>query len=478
MSFTSYEFVLFFAVLVMVRSCLRNFGLEKWFLLAASIAFYMSWSIPCVLLIICTSLSDYFIALKMGSSTHPGSRRRLLVMSLVFDLGLLGFFKYANFFLGILGAASNVVGWHVGSLHYNIILPPAISFYTFASLSYVLDVYYERIPACNSARDYSLFLTFFPKLLSGPIVRARELLPQFKQPVGATTEDIEVGLAYFIMGAVKKLVIADQIAPHVNLIFSSPTQYDALTLLQGALGYTVQIYCDFSGYTDMAIGCGRLLGFRFPDNFQMPYSSSNITEFWRRWHITLSQWLRDYIFLPLEIATRYNPNPMLRVSVNMMVTMLLCGLWHGPSWTYVVWGGFHGVALTIHKLWTTKNPLAPLKDHRLFQFVWGGFAHVLTLGVVVMSMVFFRANTVSDAFAYLGHLVSWSHNGTRLMSPYILSAIAAVFLVHLVVNKDRNFAEELPRMALPLRIVGYASLLLLLVALGSSRSTAFIYFQY
>jgi alginate O-acetyltransferase complex protein AlgI len=314
--------------------------------------------------------------------------------------------------------------------------------------------------------------------LSGPIVRARELLPQFNDRRRATAEDFEVGLAYFMIGAVKKLVIADQVAPHVNLIFSAPAQYDALTLLLGVLGYTVQIYCDFSGYTDMAIGCGRMLGFRFPENFKMPYSAANITEFWRRWHITLSQWFRDYLFLPLEIATRSNPSPMLRVSLNMMATMLLCGLWHGPSWPFVIWGGIHGAGLTIHRLWTTWNPLSSLKDSRGFQFVWTGVSHGLTLGLVVLSMIFFRSQTVSGAAVYFHRLFVWSPDGVRLISPYILAAVAGVFLVHLLVNKDRNFAEELPRMSLVPRIIGYASLLWLLVVLGATDASPFIYFQF
>jgi alginate O-acetyltransferase complex protein AlgI len=478
MNFTSYEFILFFAVVLAVRSCLRNFSVEKWFLLAASLAFYLTWSVPCILLILFTSLSDYLITRKMGQTTRPVPRRRLLVMSLVFNLGLLGFFKYANFFLENLAAALTVLGWHVGRWHCNTVLPPGISFYTFASISYVLDVYYERMPVCTNARDYTLFITFFPKLLSGPIVRARELLPQFKDRAHATTEDVEIGLVYLLIGAVKKLVIADQIAPHVNLIFSAPAQYDGLTLLEGVVGYAVQIYCDFSGYTDMAIGCARIMGFRFPENFKMPYSSANITEFWRRWHITMSQWFRDYVFLPLEIATRSNPRPMLRVSANMLTTMLLCGLWHGPSWTFVIWGGIHGVALIIHKFWTTWNPFALLKGHRLFQIVWTGCSHGLTLGVVVLNMVFFRARSLGDAGSYLHHLFSWSHSGTRLLSPYILSAVICVFLVHLLVNKDRNLAEELPRMSAARRILGYASLLLLLVVFGATDSETFIYFQF
>ena len=253
MTFTSYEFFLFFAAVVLLRSCLRGPGAEKWFLLAVSIAFYLTWSVPCILLILFTSLSDFAIARKMARTTSPIPRRRLLVMSLVFNLGLLGFFKYSNFFLENFAAGLNALGWHVGHWHCNTILPPAISFYTFASISYVLDVYYERMPACESARDYTLFITFFPKLLSGPIVRARELLPQFRDRVRVTTEDVGIGLAYVLIGLVKKLAIADQVAPHVNLIFAAPAQYDGLTLLLGVLGYTVQIYCDFSGYTDMAI---------------------------------------------------------------------------------------------------------------------------------------------------------------------------------------------------------------------------------
>lgn len=478
MTFTSFEFILFFLLVLTVRRVLPGFRAQKWFLLAASLAFYMSASVPCVVLILCTSLMDFTVARKFGRTRDPVVRRRWLIVSLIFNLGMLGFFKYANFFLQNFGAALNAVGCHVGPLHYNVILPPAISFYIFSSLTYVLDVYYERMPVCESVRDYVLFLSFFPKLLSGPIVRAREFLPQLKERASLTAEDFETGLAYFIMGAVKKLVIADQVAPHVNMIFSAPTQYDGLTLLTGAVGYTIQIYCDFSGYTDMAIGCARILGFRFPENFQMPYSSNNITEFWRRWHITLSQWFRDYLFLPLEIATRSNPYPMLRVSINMMITMLLCGLWHGASWTFVLWGGIHGAALAVHKIWTTWDPFARFKNSRVLALGWGGVSHLLTMGFVMLSLIVFRASSVSDAAFYFSRMFSWTHSGTRLISPYILSAFFGVFLVHLLVNKDRNLAQEMPRMSVPARIIGYAGLLLLLVALGATNSASFIYFQF
>jgi alginate O-acetyltransferase complex protein AlgI len=476
--FTSFEFVSFFALVVLIRSCLRSTAAEKWFLLAASICFYLTWSIPYVFLLLFSSISDYSIGRKLGQITDLTFRKRLLLLSLVINLGLLGFFKYSNFFAENICAALNVLGWRITPVHYNITLPPAISFFTFASMSYVLDVYYERIPVCESARDYALFITFFPKLLSGPIVRARELLPQFKERVRAKAEDFEIGLTYFLTGAVKKLVIADQIAGHVNLIFAAPTEYDGLTLLFGMLGYTTQIYCDFSGYSDMAIGCARILGFRFPENFQMPFSSVTITEYWRRWHITMSQWFRDYLFLPLEIATRGNPNPTLRSSINVTITMLLCGLWHGASWNFVIWGGIHGAALAGHKTWTTWNPLAAIKSQPFFQPLWNLFSRALTLGVVLLAMVFFRAQSFADASSYLNRLLSWAPSGKRLNSPYILAGIVAVFLAHLLVNKDRNLAQEIPQWSLALRILAYASLFMALALLGGTGETSFIYFQF
>ena len=478
MIFTSFEFILFFAVVVLVRNCLRNFSAEKWFLVAASCAFYMSWSVPCVLLVLFTSMMDYSIGRKINQTTLADARKRLLLMSLVFNLGMLAFFKYGNFFLENLSAIFNVVGWRVGSLHYDIILPPAISFFTFASMGYVLDVYYERIPVCESARDYTLFITFFPKLLSGPITRAGEFLPQLKERVRASAEDVEIGLSYFMMGAVKKLVIAEQVAPHVNLIFSAPTQYDGLTLLMGGLGYTVQIYCDFAGYSDMAIGCARMLGYRLPENFQMPYSSRNITEFWRRWHITLSKWFRDYAFLPLELATRNNPYPTLRVSINIIVMMLLVGLWHGPSWNFVIFGGIHGLALAIHKIWTVWKPLARLKDRPVYLGMWTLCSHLLTLGVVLFAFIVFRAQSFSEATDYLTRLLSWTHSGIRLNSPYLPAAIVAVLVTHLLVRKDRNLALELPQMSMARRIVGYTALLLLLVLLAATDASPFIYFKF
>jgi len=476
--FNSFEFLFFFLTLVLVRSCLRNFGVEKWFLLVASYGFYMGWSIPCVLLILCTSGVDSLIGWKLGRMENPAQRKGLLAISLAVNLGVLAFFKYTNFLLENVWFGMNALGFQVNRLHYDIILPIGVSYFTFASMSYTLDVYYERLSPGRSVRDYLLFVAFFPKLLAGPIQRAANFLPQLQQRVRANVADIEVGLAYFLLGAVKKAVISDQIAGHIDLIFTAPDRYDGFTLLQGVLGYAVQIYCDFSGYSDMAVGCARIMGFHFLDNFQMPYSSVSITEFWRRWHITLSSWFRDYVFLPLEVATRDHPNATRRASFNLTLTMLLVGLWHGASWNFVFWGGLHGVSLAGHKAWTAWHPLASLKSRPAFQIVWTLFSRLLTLGVVLLGWIFFRAQSWTTACQYVSRLLTWSNDGTRLVSPYILPALAAVFLTHLLVNKDRNWAQTIVQRSIPVRILAYAALLIVLVCLGATDAAPFIYFQF
>jgi alginate O-acetyltransferase complex protein AlgI len=477
MSFTSLEFLCFFLAVLAIRGCLPNTGARVWLLLAASYAFYLTWSIPGGFLLILISVADFCIARALVATESQRDRKRLLNLSLLINLGTLGFFKYSNFFLENVWFVLGGIGIHGARPHYDITLPAGISYFTFASMAYVIDTYYERMSPTPRLRDYSLFVSFFPKVLAGPIVRAGELLPQFEQRLRADAGKIEVGLSRFLVGAVKKLVISDQIAGDVNTIFGAPGQYDGLTLLVGALGYAIQIYCDFSGYTDMAIGCAQILGFEFPENFRMPYSSRSITEFWRRWHMTLSFWFRDYVFLPMEIARRNVRSATLRTCSNLMVTMLLCGLWHGASWNFVVWGGIHGSSLAIHKAWTTWNPLASLRNHSLFRLPWAVFSHGITLAMVVLAWVFFRTQSLSDAYSYLSRMLQW-HHGIRLISPYVLLALAAVIFTHLFIHKDRNWAQEIPARSIPVRITAYAALVFLLSFFGTTDTVPFIYVQF
>jgi alginate O-acetyltransferase complex protein AlgI len=472
--FTSFEFVIFFALVLIGRSLCRSLPAEKWLLLVASYVFYMSWSVPFCFLILGTSLVDYAVGLGLGRLEDQTKRRLLLTVSLVANLGVLAFFKYTNFLLANVESVAHLFGTSLSRWHYDIILPAGISFFTFQSMSYTISVYRRQIPPCRNARDFLLFVAFFPQLLAGPIVRAADLLPQIYRKVRANIFEIESGLAQFALGAVKKIVISDQIAPNVDLIFSTPGNYDGFTLWQGVLGYAVQIYCDFSGYSDMAIGCARIMGYHFPENFQMPYSASSITEFWQRWHISLSSWFRDYLYIPLG----GNRKGAARTYVNLLVTMLLCGLWHGASWNFVLWGGLHGVSLAIHRIWKNANLLGAWRENRVFAAVWTVFAHGLTLLVVLVGWVLFRAQSLPAAAAYVSRMFAWAPDGVHLLSPYIIPAIAAVFVTHLLVHKDRNWALEIPERHLVLRVGFYSALTLLLALLAVTNAVPFIYFQF
>jgi len=474
MIFTSFEFVVFFAVVLLVRSCIHSFTVDKWFLLVVSYLFYMSWSIPYASLILLTSTVDFLVGVGLGRIEDQRKRKLLLVVSIVANLGVLGYFKYTNFLLDNIWLGVTSFGLSASHWHYDILLPVGISFFTFQSMTYTIETYRRNIQPCHSLRDFLLFAAFFPQLLAGPINRAVNLLPQFGQHVRFTAIDFETGLAQFAVGAIKKLVISDRIAPHVDMIFASPSNYDGFTLLQGLLGYAIQIYCDFSGYSDMAIGAARMLGFRFMENFQMPYSSVSITEFWRRWHISLSTWFRDYCYISLG----GNRIGIGRTYANLLVTMLLCGLWHGASWNFVFWGGLHGVSLAIHRAWTAWAPLASLENRPAFQFGWALFSRLLTLGVVLVGWLFFRAQSWPSAIEYLSRLMMWNLDGTRFVSPYIFPSLAAVFLTHLFMHKDRNWAQELPQRSIPARVASYSALAILIVCLGATESAPFIYFQF
>jgi alginate O-acetyltransferase complex protein AlgI len=474
MIFTSFEFVFFFTAALLVQSCLRNFSAEKWFLLIISYLFYMSWSIPCGLLLLFISLVNYFVGVGLGRSEDPRKRKLILGISVAVNVGVLGFFKYTNFLLDNVSWGLTFLGFYVNQWYYDILLPVGISFFTFQSMTYTIEAYRRNINPDLTFRDFLLFVAFFPQLLAGPINRATEMFPQLTNRVRAVALDFEAGLAQFALGAVKKLVIADRIAPHVDLIFGAPGNYDGFTLLQGLLGYTVQIYCDFSGYSDMAIGAARMMGFRFMENFQMPYSAINIAEFWRRWHISLSSWFRDYLYIPLG----GNRKGVARTYMNLMLTMLLCGLWHGASWNFVLWGGLHGTSLAIHRAWIRWNPLKSPKKYLWLQFVWNLISRLLTLSVVLLGWLFFRAQSLTDAILYLGRLLAWSVDGTRMVSPYIFCAVAVVVLTHLIWNKDHKWIQEIVQRPVPVRIATYAVLILLIVCFGATDSSPFIYFQF
>ena len=345
MVFSSLRFFVFLYVVLVLFGVWRGGSLRarKAVLAIASCLFYAAWDWRYLGLLLAISVIDYFCAARIHATDDRGARKRWLAASVVSNLAILGYFKYTGFFLDNLNGLFAWFGVHVEP--WEILLPAGISFYTFKSLSYTIDVYRREIEPCRSQLDYTTFVTFFPELIAGPIVRASVFLPQLERRIGPTADRLASGASLFLLGLTKKVLIADNLAPSVDAVFADPAAFSAGSLWLATLGYGLQIYCDFAGYSDMAIGTARMIGYDLPRNFDMPYASASITDFWRRWHMTLSAWLRDYLYIPLG-GNRHGRAATYR---NLFLTMLLGGLWHGSSWNFVLWGALHGLALGAHK---------------------------------------------------------------------------------------------------------------------------------
>ena len=478
MSFTSLEFLLFLALCLGMLHVSGKLSVRLWLMIIFSYVFYLSFGAGGVLVVTLVAVVDFIVARRLGSAVSEGARGWWLWVGLASNLGPLVFFKYSGFLVQSIATLLHPLGARISASGSPVFPIIGLSYFSFAGMSYLLDIYYGKIEPSHSVSEYVCYLVYFPKLVAGPIVRAADFLPQFSHGFQITARDVEIGCGYLLVGAVKKLLIADQLASHVSMILAAPQHYNAFTLLQGLIGYTVQIYADFSGYSDMAIGCARLMGIEFPQNFLMPYSSVNIAEFWRRWHVTMSTWFRDYVFLPLELGSRGIRNANVRASRNVLITMVLCGLWHGASWNFVLWGGLHGVALAVYQVYASMRRR---KAHRVARSAFhpGTLgARALTLSVVMVGYILFGTQTLTLAFTYLWRMLTWSSDGVALGSPYILPLAAVVFIVHLFVNKDRNLIEEVATYSVPTRVLTYATLLLALTSLVPSEVVPFVYVQF
>lgn len=383
MLFSSGLFWLLFILILPVYALLKSSkGKMVVFVVLFSLYFYYKSSGLFFLMLIATSFIDWLISRCIAATESRVGRKLWMWLSICISLSILGYFKYANFFLW---NWNQMVEGNFQPL--DIILPVGISFYTFQSISYVVDVYKKRIRPTRLWIDYLFFLSFFPALVAGPIVRADYFLPQLKENKPATKVMVWSGLWLIIIGIIKKALIADYIAQYNDLIFNDPALYTGVQTLMGVLGYTMQIYCDFSGYSDMAIGLALIMGFRLGINFNAPYQSRSLTEFWRRWHISLSSWLRDYVYIPLG----GNRKGTFRTYLNNFLTMLIGGLWHGAAWKFVFWGAMHGVGLAIHK--ASKPVLDRIPDNFLTIFI----SWALTFVYVSLLWVFFRAASFEDS---------------------------------------------------------------------------------
>lgn len=381
-------FVYYFAVFIALYYAFRNkFEVRKYIFVAFSLYFFYKASGLFVGMVILAAVVDYFLSNAIYKQEQKGIKKLLLFVSIVFNLGILFYFKYTNFFIQL----SNEY-LHADFNALNILLPIGISFYTFENISYTVDVYRGEFEPVKKFSDYLLFLSFFPKLIMGPIVRAADFIPQIYKPYYVSEADFAKGFYLIVSGLFKKLVISDYITTNlVNYVFDNPSLHTGLECLFAVYGYAIVIYCDFSGYSDVAIGMAKWLGFQIPPNFLSPYQSKNITEFWRRWHISLSSWLRDYLYIPLG----GNRKGKARAYLNQMITMLLGGLWHGASINFLIWGGMHGIGLAIHKVWVnaTKRFMKPLEKNVFINAI-GVF---ITFHFVCFCWIYFHSENLTIA---------------------------------------------------------------------------------
>ncbi|MGE3670380.1 MAG: MBOAT family protein [Polyangiaceae bacterium] len=433
--------------------------------------FYGWWDWRFTGLLAFSTIVDFQVGKYLHATTDQAKRRRWLLVSLVVNLGLLGVFKYLNFFIDSAVEVSTALGLHASKKHLSLILPVGISFYTFQTLSYTLDIYRKQLEPEPSFVRFAAYVAFFPQLVAGPIVRAAEFLPQLRKDPRFDANRFESGMSLIAWGFVKKVVVADSLASVVDHRFRVPEAHDALSLGLGVFCYAFQIYADFSGYSDIAIGTARLLGYDFPENFRRPYFSTSFREFWRRWHITLSTWLRDYLYIPLG----GNRTPGYRTYRNLMLTMLLGGLWHGANWTFVVWGGLHGTYLIAERLLAAPLTRATA---RLPQRLTRAVQMVTVFALTCLTWVFFRSQTVAGAATIVRTITTLDGlNPAAVQSKFLvvkgLVLIAGLITVDYLI--ERGIHHRLSR---PVRAIGFAACLWTIAFLGSFSGSQFIYFQF
>ena len=464
---------LFTAFLIIYRLVCRHTTLQMLFVILFSLYFYYKSSGIYILCLLLVTVSDFLLGLQIGKSTNTMLRKFFVTLSLFINLGMLCYFKYTTL---IINTINNFLSGPIEL--WDIALPVGISFFTFRSLSYIIDIYRNKLQPTNSLLDYLFFLSFFPPLVAGPVVRATELLPQIRRRPEITGSMFAEGLFLIICGLFKKVIISDYISINfVDRIFDAPALYTGLENLMGIYGYTLQIYCDFSGYSDMAIGIALLVGFRFPDNFDSPYKSGSITEFWRRWHITLSSWLRDYLYISLG----GNRVPKWRNYFNLFITMVIGGLWHGASWLFVVWGAWHGIMLVLHKLYRS---IFPAKEHgkRMSQLLHI-FNVLLTFNIVAIGWVFFRADSLTVVGEMATQIFTSFHPEVLMQFingyPFVTLAIVVGFILHYTPRK-MTLALQQTLEATPLvgKAIIFAMFIYLIMQVKSSEIVPFIYLQF
>ncbi|NDV62054.1 MBOAT family protein [Puniceicoccales bacterium CK1056] len=473
MLFNSLTFVIFFAIVLALHHLPIGWRWKKLNLLLGSYLFYAAWNPPFVLLLWLSTVVDYVAAGRIAKSERLAVRRAWLLVSMGTNLGMLGFFKYGGFLLDNFVAAAGAYGFDYHPAMASIILPVGISFYTFQTMSYTIDVYRRNSPPTNSFLDFALFVTFFPQLVAGPIVRPKQLIPQFKKEHQATHPQLMWGLGLMTLGMFQKIVMADTfLAPSADAVFGAAESVPFIDAWLGALAFGGQIFFDFAGYSTIAIGAALCLGFSLPENFRYPYAAIGFSDFWKRWHISLSSWLRDYLYIPLG-GNRKGPA---RTYINLMLTMLLGGLWHGAAWTFVAWGALHGFYLWLEKgcarifagkEWTQKSTVRLLTG-------------LATFALITLTWVFFRAPDFATASRILLSMFGLGADGAPVLTTtdMLLTSVVVVFLFAFSwILRDRMVEDVVGRMPWWLGACAWAGMLVLII-LTQGGGGAFIYFQF
>lgn len=477
MLFNSYIFLVFLVIVLPIFYLLPKKIYKNLFLLVASYFFYGYWDWRFCFLLAISTVVDFFIGLIMERTENQTKRKVLLLISMCVNLGILGFFKYFNFFIDSFSAMAGIFGLNLDYLHLNIILPVGISFYTFQTMSYTIDIYRKKLKATHNFIDFALFVSFFPQLVAGPIERAAHLLPQLTVKLKPSRDQVKKGIVLIVTGMFKKVMIGDTAGRLVDHILSQQEYYVSVELLCALVLFSLQIYADFSGYSSIARGTSKLLGIELMKNFEQPYLSSNITEFWRRWHISLSSWLKDYLYISLG----GNRLGKIRTYINLFATMLLGGLWHGASWNFVIWGGLHGLYLAVHKIILGKKKI---KGEYNYTGVMSLITYVLkvlmTYILVLFTWLFFRLKTFNDVVYFFTKMIHWERSEYALRFVVItLSFAAMTFLFDFFqyYTKKHTFILLARGKAVKAAILA-ALLLVTLFYMLQATPLPFIYFQF
>src|SRR5579864_1517357 len=470
MLFNSWEFAVFGLIVFALYAVLRH-EWQNWMLLVASYAFYGAWDWRFLFLLTASALIDYVVGLAIAGTRDRRRQRLFLTASISANLGILGFFKYYNFFAGSLHSLLVAIGVPIGLPALSLVLPLGISFYTFQSMSYGIDVYRGELKPTRNLRDYLLFVSFFPHLVAGPIMRATNLLAQVMTPRRITFTGISDGAFLIFWGLFLKVFVADNLARIANPVFASAGPYDGATVLLGVYAFAFQIYGDFAGYSTMARGLGKCFGFELTENFRLPYVSTNPREFWQRWHISLSTWLRDYLYVPLG----GNRGGALKTYRNLALTMLLGGLWHGAAWRFVVWGGYQGALLIAYR--AARRRTTPVRAPAATGTLEWWLKVVVFFQLVCVGWMFFRAPTVAQALQMLAAVPLHFHFAAPYGTQLLVKILVPLFIVEAVQLVGKDTLAPLRLRPAP-RALMYVTCFYLLMVYGAYASKEFIYFQF